>query len=160
MNDWMKEPTNEKMQMLFKSKSKKRDTEYDYLRPSPDDSREDLREKLSIIEEELRKVEKSVREYSQRMLLFGFTAWIFGLASFFSVMLFSGGVELIFGAPPLVKSLFVGAIAIPFGLTALLATRLRRKMEWSLKDLRGEILSSYHRKVMTFFEERRILGSP
>lgn len=142
--------------MLFKSREK--DIEYDYLRPSRDDGLKELKEKLRGTEEELGKVEKSVRLYSKRMVIFGFAAWIVGLASFFSSILISGGGEVVLSVSPFVKSVLVGAIAVPFGLTAILARRLRRRMEWSLRERRREILSSYHQKVLTFLEERSSLG--
>jgi len=75
-----------------------------------------------ITERELHRLDETQRLYVKKMLKFGFSAWIFGLSTFFLAIVVAN-VELFGGPPPAWVSLLVVAPAAPLTITAVFVAR-------------------------------------
>lgn len=117
-----------------------------------EDSPEEIKRRLKVVERELDNLLKSQWTYAKRMLKFGSAAWIFGLSAFITALLIYQGPTLILNAPPISISLLIGALAAPIAITSALLLRQRRKVK-RLERVRLGLLSQHEKALLRRVEE-------
>jgi len=103
-----------------------------------------LKQQLQINERELHQTKKIQRLYIEKMLKFGFAAWVFGLSVFFLAIVIVN-VELL-GPLPVWTSLLVGVPAAPVAITAVSVRKFDVKIK-RLKRSRRELLTKKYKKI-------------
>jgi signal transduction histidine kinase len=109
-------------------------------------SPEEIKRKLAVLRDRIHRLSELDKEYSRRMLKFGFAAWVFGLSTFIVSLVFLRGFGFTLQIPAISISLLVGAGAAPLAITVLMLQRQRRmknRLE-SMEKLVGEI---YRRRI-------------
>jgi|GEM_PF-1178665 len=104
-----------------------------------------IKRRLRITERELRHLKATQRLYIEKMLKFGFAAWVFGLSVFFFAIVMVN-VEL-FGAPPVWISLLVGLPAAPVTITAVFIRTHAVKTK-RLERIRHGLMAKYKKAAL------------
>ena len=104
-----------------------------------------IKRELAIAERELRHITELQWTYAKHMLKFGFAAWIFGISSFFSLLIIYDSKLL--GETPAVTPLLIIAAAAPIAITAALARKFRAKIK-RLEHMRKGLLTEYERAIL------------
>ncbi len=105
----------------------------------------DIKRELETMERELRHITEFQWIYAKRMLKFGFASWIFGLSSFFLVLIIRDP-ELL-SKSPLASPLLVIAAAVPVVITALAVRKFNARIK-RLERIRKVLLTEYERAIL------------
>jgi len=104
-----------------------------------------IKRELAIAERELRHITELQWTYAKRMLKFGFAAWIFGMSSFFSLLIIYD--SKLFGETLAVTPLLIIAAAAPIVITAVLLRKFSVKIK-RIEHMRKSLLTEYERAIL------------
>lgn len=104
-----------------------------------------VKRELAVAERELHHITELQWTFAKRMLKFGFASWIFGMSSFFSILIVYDSKLL--GETLLATPLFIIAAAAPIAITAVLARKFRAKIK-RLEHMRKSLLTEYERAIL------------
>ena len=106
-----------------------------------------IKRELGIAERELKHITEFQWSYAKRMLKFGLASWVFGVATFFSVLIvYDPG--LVFGtSAPVAWSLLVFAAAVPVMIVIVLIRRFVVEIK-RLERIRKALLGEYERALL------------
>lgn len=111
-----------------------------------------IKRELEIAERELRRITELQWAYAKSMLKFGFASWIFGMSTFFSVLI-TYDSKLLSGAPAsVVWALLVLAAAAPVVITAVLVRKFVVKIK-RVERVRKALLSEYEKVILKRVKE-------
>jgi signal transduction histidine kinase len=99
---------------------------YGEARNLEEKSPEEIKQKLMVLKDRISRLSELQRDYSRKMLKFGFAAWVFGISTFIVSLVFLRGFGFMLRVPIVSISLLVGAGAAPLVITALMLQRQRR----------------------------------
>lgn len=115
-------------------------------------SPEDIKRKLTVIEDELENLSSVQWVYAKRLLKYGIGAWIFGIAAFAATIAVLWGPEIIFEASPTIYSLLIIAGAAPILVSVVFIRRFRKKSD-RLENLRNSLLNNYESALLDKVED-------
>jgi len=104
-----------------------------------------IKRELAIAERELRHITELQWTYAKRMLKFGFASWIFGISSFFSLLIIYDSKLL--GESLLATPLLIVAAAAPIAITAVLLRKFSAKIK-RIEHMRKSLLTEYERAIL------------
>ncbi len=115
-------------------------------------SPDDIKRKLSVIEDELENLSSVQWVYAKRLLKYGIGAWIFGIAAFAATMAIFWGPEVIFEASPMIYFLLIIAGVAPILVSVVFIRRFRKKSD-KLENLRNNLLNNYESALLDKVED-------
>ena len=106
-----------------------------------------IKRELEIAERELKHITDFQWIYAKRMLKFGLASWIFGVSTFFSVLIVYNPSLVSGTSSPVAWSLLIFAAAVPVMIVAVLIRRFVVEIK-RLERIRKALLGEYERALL------------
>jgi len=106
-----------------------------------------IKRELEIVERELRRITEFQWTYAKRMLKFGFASWIFGVSTFFSVIIIYGSSLPSGMSASIAGPLLIFAAAVPVMIIAVFIRKFVAEIK-HFERVRKALLVEYERVIL------------